>query len=106
MGSGGASTLVQKQVKIKGATYHHRSALGIHIGASLHNVLERDEDDGNEEGEGEEDYDDTPGGTPKDEYNGEEEDDEDDTQFIDTDPVPPSIGLRASRLNKMSRSPP
>ena len=63
-------------------------------------------DDDNWEGEGEEDNDDTPGETPKDEYDGEEEDDKDDTQFIDTDPVPPSIGLGASRLNKMSRSPP
>ena len=71
--------------KIEGATYCHRSALGIHIGASLHNVPERDEDDNNWEGEGEEDNDDTPGETPKDEYDGE---DEDDAQFIDTNPVP------------------
>ena len=78
LGSGGASAPVQKQVKIEGATYHHRSAPGIHIGASLHNVLERDEDDDNWEGEGEEDNDNTPGETPKDEYDGEEEDDEDD----------------------------
>ena len=93
LGSGGASALVQKRVKIEGATYCHRSAPSIHIGASLHNVLERDEDEDNGEGEGEEDYDDTLGETPKDEYDGEEEDDEDDAQFIDTDHIPPPQAL-------------
>ena len=88
LGSGGASTPVQKWVKFEGATYHHGSAPGIHIGASLHDVLERDEDDDNWDGEGEEDNDDTLGETPKDEDNGEEEDNEDDAQFIDTNPVP------------------
>ena len=88
LGSGGASTPVWKQVRLKGATYHHGSALGIHIGASLHNVPERDEDDDNWEGEGEEDNDNTPGEIPEDEYDGEEEDNEDDAQFIDTNPVP------------------
>ena len=81
---------------MEGATYHHGSALGIHIGASLPDVPERDEEDDNREGEGEEDNEDdndnTPGETPKDEDNGgndeEEEDDEDDVQFVDTDPVP------------------
>ena len=97
LGFGGASAPVQKQVRIEGATYHHGSALGIHIEASLHNVLKRDKDDDNGEGEGEEDNDDdnddTPGETPKDEDNGEDgkdgEDHEDDAQFVDTDPVPP-----------------
>ena len=97
LGSEGASTPVQKWVRIKGATYRHRSALGIHIGASLHNVPERDEDDDNREGEGEEDdddnNDDTQGETPKDEDDEEdgegEEDDEDDAHFIDTNPIPP-----------------
>ena len=72
-------------------------APGIHIGASLHNVLERDKDDDNGEGEGEEDddddNDDTPGENSKDEEDGEdgeeEEDNEDDAQFIDTNPVLP-----------------
>ena len=97
LGSGGASTPVQKWVRIEGATYHHGSTPSIHIGASLHNVLERDEDDDNREGEGEEDDDDNnddiQGETAKDEDNEEdcegEEDDEDDAQFINTDPVPP-----------------
>ena len=96
LGSGGASTPVQKRVRIKGATYRHGSAPGIHIGASFHNVPERDEDDDNREGEEEEDdddnNDDTQAETPKDEddkdYEGEE-DSEDDAQFIDTNPVPP-----------------
>ena len=114
LGSGGASTPVQKQVRIEGATYHHRSAAGIHIGASLHNVLGRDEDDDNREGEGEEDDDDNnddiQGETPKDEddeENGEgEEDNEDDANLLTLTPSLPNIGLRASRLNKMNRSPP
>ena len=62
---------IQKRVRLEGATYHHGSAPGIHIGASLHNVPERDKDDNNSEGEGKEDNDvdndDTPGETPKDE---------------------------------------
>ena len=93
LGSGRASAPVQKRVKIEGATYRHGSALGIHIGASLHNVPERDEDDDNREGEEEEDddenNDETKGETPKDEDDEGEEDNEDDAQFIDTDPVPP-----------------
>ena len=97
LGSGGASAPIQKRVKLEGTTYCHGSAPGIHIGASLHNVPERDEDDDNGEGEGEEDYDgdndNTLGETPKDEDDEEdseqEEDDEDDAQFIDTDPVLP-----------------
>ena len=96
LGSRGASAPVQKRVRIEGATYHHGLAPGIHIGASLHNVPERDEDDDNREGEGEEDdddnNDDTQGETHKDEDDEEdgegEEEDEDDAQFIDTDSVP------------------
>ena len=45
LGCEGASAPVQKQVRIKGATYRHGSAPSIHIGTSLHDVLERDEDD-------------------------------------------------------------
>ena len=88
LGSGGASAPVQKQVKLKEATYHHGSAPGIHKGASLHDVQERDEDDDNGDGEGEEDNDDTPGETHKDEYEEEKDDDDDDTQFINTNPIP------------------
>ena len=82
---------LQKQVKLEGATYYHGSAPGIHIGASLHDVQEKDKDDDNWDGEEKEDNDDTPGETHKDEE--EEDDDDDDTQFIDTNPSPPSIGL-------------
>ena len=93
LGSGGASAPVQKRVRIEGATYRHRSALSIHIGASLHDVPEGDEDDDYKEDEEEEDddvnNDNIQGETPKDEDNEEEEDDEDDAQFVDTDPVPP-----------------
>ena len=93
LGSEGAFAPVQKRVKIEGATYHHGSAPSIHVGASLHDVPERDEDDGYEKGEEEEDEDNDndviQGATPKDEDNKEGEDDEDDAQFIDTDPVPP-----------------
>ena len=110
LGSGGASAPVQKWVKIEGATYCHGSAPSIHVGASLHDVLERGEDDDYEKDEEEEDIDDNndviQGETPKDEDNEEEEDDENDTQFVDTDPVPPNIGLGASRPNKMNKSPP
>ena len=68
-------------------------APSIHVGASLHDVPERDEDDDYEKDEEEEDEDNDNdairGETPKDEENEEEEDDEDNTQFVDTDPVPP-----------------
>ena len=49
LGSEGASAPVQKRVKIKGATYWHGSALSIHIGASLHDVPNREEDDDGED---------------------------------------------------------
>ena len=67
-------------------------APSIHVGASLYDVLERDEDDYYKEDEEEEDDDDNnddiQGETPKDEDNEGEDDDEDDAQFVDTDPVP------------------
>ena len=93
LGSEGASASVQKWVKIEGVTYRHESAPSIHVGASLHDVLERDEDDDYQKDEEEEDKDNDNdviwGETPKDEDNEEEEDNEDDTQFVDIDPVPP-----------------
>ena len=93
LGSGGASAPVQRGVRIEGATYCHGSAPSIHVGASLHDVLEGDEDDDYKEDEEEEDDDDNnddiQGETPKDEDNEGEEDDEDDAQFVNTDPVPP-----------------
>ena len=101
---------VQKQVRLEGATYCHESALSIHIGASLHDVPERDKDDDYKEDEEEEDDDDNcediQGETPKDEDNEGVEDDEDDAQFVNINPIPPNIGLGASRLNKMNKSPP
>ena len=45
LGSEGASAPVQKWVKIEGATYRHGLAPSIHIGASLHDVPDREEDD-------------------------------------------------------------
>ena len=74
--SEGAPAPVQKQVKIKGATYRHGSAPSIHVGVSLHDVLEDDdyEKDGKERDEEFEEGVDR-GGTPKDEDNEEEEDD-------------------------------
>ena len=93
LGSEGASAPVQKRVRIEGATYRHGPAPSIHIGASLHDVPEGDEDDDYKEDEEEEDDDDNnddiQGETPKDEDNEEEKDDEDDAQFVDTNPVPP-----------------
>ena len=84
LGSEGASAPVQKWVKIEGPTYRHGSAPSIHVGASLHDVPERDKGDNYEKEEEEEDEDndnDVIGGdTLKDEDNKEEEDDEDDTQ--------------------------
>ena len=100
LGSGGASTPVWKQVKFEGTTYHNGSALGIHIGASLHDVPERDEDDDNCDGEEKEDNDNTSGETPKDEDDGEEEDNEDDAQFIDTNPVPSKHWTRSQQAQQ------
>ena len=104
LGSGGASAPVQKQVRIEGATYRHGPARSIHVGASLHDVLERDEDDDYKEDEEEEDddgnNDDIQGETPKDEDNEEEEDDEDDAQFVDTDPVPPKCWTQSQQAQQ------
>ena len=89
LGSGGASTPVWKQVRIEGATYRHGSAPNIHIGASLHDVLEGDKDDNKEEEDNGDDDDNVQGETPKHEGNKGEEDDEDNAQFVDPNPVPP-----------------
>ena len=50
LGSEGASAPIQKQVKFEGATFHYGSTPGIHVGASLHKVEEKDEDNNGEEG--------------------------------------------------------
>ena len=101
LGSGRASAPVQKQVKIEGATYHHGSAPIIHVGASLHDVPEKGEDDDYEKDEEEEDDDGNNdvirGETPKDEDN---EEDEDDAQFVDTDPVPPKCWTRSQQAQQ------
>ena len=103
-GSEGASAPVQKWVKIEGATYQHGSAPSIHVGASLHDVPERDEGD-NYEKEGEEEDEDNDndviqGDTPKDEDNEEEEDNEDDAQFVDNDPVPPKCWTQSQQAQQ------
>ena len=99
LGSKGASTPVQKQVKIEGATYRHGSAPSIHVGASLHDVPEKDEKDEEKEDEGEDnDNDIIWGETPRDEDN--EEDDEDDAQFINTDPVPPKHWTQSQKAQQ------
>ena len=68
-------------------------APSIHVGASLHDVPEREEDDNYEKDGKERDEefkeDVNQGGIPKDKGNKEEEDNEDDTQFVNTDPAPP-----------------
>ena len=101
LGSEGASAPAQKRVRIKGATYRHGSTPSIHVGASLHDVPEREEDekDGKERDEEfEEEV--NQGGTPKDEGNEEEEDDEDDTQFVNTDPAPPKCWTRSQQAQQ------
>ena len=104
MGSGGASAPVQQRVRIEGATYHHGSAPGIQIGASLHDVLERDEDDDNRESEEEENdddnNDDVQGETPRDEDNEGEDDNEDDAQFVDTDLAPPKCWTQSQQAQQ------
>ena len=101
LGSGGASAPVQKRVRIEGATYHHGPAPSIHVAASLHDVLEGDEDDDYKEDEEEEDDDDNnddiQGETPKDEDN---EEDEDDAQFVYTDPIPPKHWTRSQQAQQ------
>ena len=109
LGSEGASAPVQKWVKIEGATYWHWSAPSIHVGASLHDVLEREEDDNyeNDGKERDEEFkeDVNQEGTPKDEGNEEEEDDEAVPNLSTLTPFLPNIGLGANRLNRMNRSP-
>ena len=104
LGSEGASAPVQKQVKIEGATYQHGSAPSIHVGASLHDVPEREEDDSYEKDgkEGNEDFDEgvDQGGTPKDEGNEEEKDNEDEAQFVDTDPVAPKCWTQSQQAQQ------
>ena len=104
LGSEGGSAPVQKWVKIEGATYRHGSAPSIHVGASLHDVLESIEGDNYEKEEKEEDEDNNNGvirgDTPKDEDNEEEEDDEDDAQFVDNDPVPPKCWTRSQQAQQ------
>ena len=104
LGSEGASAPVQKQVKIEGATYRHGSAPSIHVGASLHDVPERDEGDNYEKEEEEENEDNDNGiirgDTPKDEDNEEEEDNEDDAQFVDNDPIPPKCWTRSQQAQQ------
>ena len=104
LGSEGVSAPVQKQVKIKGATYRHGLAPSIHVEASLHDVPEREEDD-NYEKDGKErdeefEEDVNQGGTPKDKGNEEEEDDEDDAQFVNTNPTPPKCWTRNQQAHQ------
>ena len=79
-------------------------APSIHIGASLHDVLEEDEDDDYKEDEEEEDDDDNndniQGETPKDEDNEGKQDNEDDAQFVDTDPVAPKHWTRSQQAQQ------
>ena len=76
LGSGGASAPLWKQVKFEGVTFCHGSTPGIHMGGSLHDVDEKDEDNNDGEGEEEDDDENTPEDTPRDEVEeGEEEDD-------------------------------
>ena len=104
LGSEGASAPVQKRVRIEGATYRHGSTPSIHVGASLHDVLEREEDDNYEKDGKEKDEefeeDVNQGGTPKDKGNEEEEDDEDDAQFVDTDPAPPKCWTQSQQTQQ------
>ena len=79
-------------------------ALSIHIGASLHDVPERDKDDDYKEDEEEEDdddnYDDIQGETPKDEDNEGVEDDEDDAKFVNTNPIPPKCWTQSQQAQQ------
>ena len=109
LGSEGASAPVQKWVKIEGATYWHGSAPSIHVGASLQDVLEREEDDNYEKDGKERDEefkeDVNQGGTPKDEGTGRRRMIRMMPNLSTLTPPLPNIGLRASRLNRMNRSP-
>ena len=76
-------------------------APSIHVGASLHDVPEKGEDDDYEKDEEEEDDDGDNdiiwGETPKDEDNEEEEDD---AQFVDTDPIPPKCWTESQQAQQ------
>ena len=87
LGSRGALAPIQKQVKFEGVTFHHGLTPSIHMGASLHDVEEKDKDNNGEEGENDEDDDNTPEDTPRDNVK-EGEDKDDEIQVIETDPVP------------------
>ena len=104
LGSEGASAPIQKWVKIEGTTYRHGSAPSIHIGASLHNVPERDQyDDCKEDGrERNEDYEENvnQGDTPKGGDNEEDDDDEDNAQFVNIDPIPPKPWTRSQQAQQ------
>ena len=101
MGCEEASAPVQKQVRIEGATYRHGSAASIHVGASLHDVPEREKDDDYEKDEKfKENV--NQGGAPKDEDNKEEEDDEDDAQFVNTNPIPPKCWTQSQQAQQES----
>ena len=69
------------------------------MGASLHDVDEKDKGNNGEEGEDDEDDDNTPEDTPRDKVEeGEEEDDE--IRVIDTDPVPSKCWTRRQQAQK------
>ena len=61
---------------------------------------EGDEDDDKEEEDGDDDNDNIQEETPKDEENEGEEDNEDDTQFINTDPVPPKCWTQSQQAQQ------
>ena len=62
LGSEGALAPIRKQVKFKRANFHHGLTPSIHVGASLHDVEEKDEDNDGDKGEGDEDDNNTSGG--------------------------------------------
>ena len=69
------------------------------MGASLHNVEEKDEDNDGEEGEGDKDDDNTPEDTPKD--NAEEgEDKDEEIQVIETNPVSSKCWTRSQQAQQ------
>ena len=87
LGSEGASAPIRKRVKFEGATFHHGSTPSIHMGASLHEVEEKDGDNNGEKGEGYEDDDNLPEDTPKDDAE-EGEDKDKDIRVIESKPAP------------------
>ena len=69
------------------------------MGASLHDVEEKDEDNDGEGGEGDEDDDNTPEDTPKDNAK-EGEDEDEEIQVIETDPVPSKCWTRSQKAQQ------